>query len=72
MLILDKLRALDRILYLCDRTANAVPADFLRATPLRWVDGVDGRRALAAEVVLRPTGAATVPLLATSGATTVS
>ncbi len=53
MLILDKLRALDRMVYLSDRKANAVPTEFLRSTPLRWSVDAGGRRALAGEVVLR-------------------
>lgn len=54
MLILDKLRALDRMVYLSDRKANAVPTEFLRSAPLRWSVDAGGRRALAGEVVLRP------------------
>ena len=55
MLILDKPRALDRMLYLSDRKGNAVPTEFLRpSSPLRWTAAVGGRRSLAAEVVLRP------------------
>ncbi len=54
MLILDKPRALDRMVYLSDRKGNAVPTEFLRSTPLRWSVEAGGRRALAGEVVLRP------------------
>ena len=54
MLILDKPRALDRMVYLSDRKGNAVPTEFLRSTPLRWSVDAGGRRALAGEVVLRP------------------
>ena len=58
MLILDKPRALDRMVYLSDRKGNAVPREFLRSTPLRWSVDAEGRRALAGEVVLRPAIAA--------------
>jgi len=54
MLILDKPRALDRMVYLSDRKGNAVPTEFLRSTPLRWSVDAGGRRALTGEVVLRP------------------
>jgi len=54
MLILDKPRALDRMVYLSDRKGNTVPTEFLRSTPLRWSVDAGGRRALAGEVVLRP------------------
>jgi hypothetical protein len=54
MLILDKPRALDRMLYLSDHKVNAVPTEFLRSAPLRWTSDAGGRRALAGEVVLRP------------------
>ena len=54
MLVLDKARALDRMVYLSDRKANAVPEEFLRPSPLRWIAEPSGRRALAGEVVLRP------------------
>jgi hypothetical protein len=54
MLILDKPRALDRMVYLSDRKGNAVPTEFLRSAPLRWSVDAAGRRALAGEVVLRP------------------
>ena len=54
MLILDKPRALDRMVYLSDRKGNAVPTEFLRSAPLRWSVDAGGRRALAGEVVLRP------------------
>jgi hypothetical protein len=52
MLILDKPRALDRMLYLSDRRGNTVPTEFLRTAPLRWMAMPTGRRALAGEVVL--------------------
>ncbi len=55
MLVLDKARALDRMVYLSDRKANAVPEEFLRPSPLRWIAHPIGRRALAGKVVLRPT-----------------
>jgi hypothetical protein len=54
MLILDKPRALDRMLYLSDRKGNAVPTEFLSTARLRWTADAGGRRALATEVVLRP------------------
>ena len=54
MLILDKPRALDRMVYLSDRKGNAVPTEFLRSAPLRWSVDAGGRRALSSEVVLRP------------------
>ena len=61
MLILDKPRALDRMLYLCDRKGNTVPGEFLRpALPLRWTAPTAGRRALADELVLRPPSPAPV------------
>ena len=54
MLILDKPRALDRLLYLSDRKGNAVPSEFLRTAPLVWSVDAAGRRAVAGEVMLRP------------------
>jgi hypothetical protein len=54
MLVLDKERALDRMLWLSQRQANAVPAEFLQPAPLRWTASAGGRRALAGEVLLRP------------------
>ena len=55
MLILDKPRALDRMLYLSDHKANAVPTEFLRpSSPLHWTGSATGRRLLSGEVVLRP------------------
>jgi hypothetical protein len=53
MLVLDKARALDRMVYLSDRKGNAVPTEFLRSAPLTWTVDAVGRRALAGEVVLR-------------------
>jgi hypothetical protein len=53
MLILDKPRALDRMLYLSDRKGNTVPTEFLLSSPLRWTPTPAGGRALAGEVVLR-------------------
>jgi hypothetical protein len=61
MLVLDKARALDRMVYLSDRKGNAVPTEFLRPAPLRWTVDAGGRRALAGEVVLRPSAPRTVP-----------
>jgi hypothetical protein len=52
MLVLDKARALDRMVWLADRKGNT-PPEFLRPAPLRWTVEA-GRRALAGEVVLRP------------------
>jgi hypothetical protein len=56
MLVLDKARALDRMVDLSDRKGNAVPTEFLRPAPLTWTVAAGGRRALVGEVVL---GAAT-------------
>ncbi len=53
MLVLDKERALDRMVWLSQRHGNAVP-EFLRPSTLRWTVDAGGRRALAGEVVLRP------------------
>lgn len=53
MLVLDKERALDRMVWLSQRHGNAVP-EFLRPSALRWTVDAGGRRALAGEVVLRP------------------
>lgn len=54
MLVLDKARALDRMVWLSQRRHNAVPAAFMRlAAPLGIVDE-DGRRSLATAFVLRP------------------
>ena len=61
MLVLDKSRALDRMVYLSDRKANAVPEEFLRPSPLRWIADAGGRRALAGEVVLRQPPADSAP-----------
>jgi hypothetical protein len=54
MLVLDKARALDRMVWLSQRRHNAVPADFLRSSPLLWRATPTGRRELAGEVVLQP------------------
>ncbi len=51
MLVLDKARALDRMVYLADRKGNT-PPEFLRPAPLRWTVASGGHRALAGEVVL--------------------
>jgi hypothetical protein len=53
MLVLDKARALDRMVYLSDRKGNAVPTEFLRSAPLTWTVDAVGRRSLAGEMVLR-------------------
>ena len=60
MLVLDKARALDRMVWLADRKGNT-PPEFLRPAPLRWTVASGGRRALAGEVVLRPPVGATAP-----------
>jgi hypothetical protein len=60
MLVLDKARALDRMVWLADRKGNT-PPEFLRPSPLRWTVEAGGRRALAGEVVLRPSAPRTVP-----------
>ena len=62
MLILDKPRALDRMVNLSDRATRFVPSEFMRASrPLRWIAPSEGRRALAGEVVLGPALRATAP-----------
>ncbi len=53
MLVLDKERALDRMVWLSQRHGNAVP-EFLRPSALRWTVDAGGHRALSGEVVLRP------------------
>jgi hypothetical protein len=53
MLVLDKARALDRMVWLADRRGNT-PPEFLRPAPLRWTVEAGGRRALVGELVLRP------------------
>lgn len=60
MLVLDKARALDRMVWLADRKGNT-PPEFLRPAPLRWTVEVGGRRALAGEVVLRVTAGLAAP-----------
>ena len=60
MLVLDKARALDRMVWLADRKGNT-PPEFLRPSPLRWSVEAGGRRALAGEVVLRVAPAVSAP-----------
>ncbi len=60
MLLLDKTRALDRMVWLSDRKVNAVPPEFLHPSPLRWTITPGGRRFLAGEAVLcQPSAAQT-------------
>lgn len=55
MLVLDRNRALESMLWLSQRARNAVPAVLQRpAAPLAATVAPDGRRVLAAEVCLRP------------------
>jgi hypothetical protein len=62
VLVLNKDRALDRMLWLSRRHHIVVPPEFVLAqpAPLRWTAAPDGRRTLAGEVVLRPAAAAPV------------
>lgn len=60
MLVLDKVRALERMVWLADRKGNT-PPQFLRPAPLRWLAAPGGRRALAGEVVLGEVALRTVP-----------
>ena len=52
MLLLDKARALDRMVWLSGRKSNAVPPEFQHSSPLRWTVAPDGGRSLAGEAAL--------------------
>ena len=54
MLVLDKSRAIDEMLWLAQRNHNAVPEAFQRPSAPAWALGEDGRRVLTAAVILRP------------------
>ncbi len=53
MLVLDKSRALDEMLWLSQRTRNAVPMPYQRPPALAAITTPDGTRRLAAPLVLR-------------------
>jgi hypothetical protein len=57
MLVLDRSRALESMLWLSQRARVAVPEVLRRPATLRVAFGEGGRRVLAAPVVLQPAGA---------------
>ena len=52
MLLLDKARALDRMVWLSGRKGNALPPEFQHSSPVRWAGAPDGGLSLAGEAVL--------------------
>jgi hypothetical protein len=54
MLVLDRSRALESMLWLSQRVRNAVPPPYQRPSSLAGITTPEGGRRLAAALVLRP------------------